>query len=82
MLMFRLSRWQGRQLLAEDCFSLSAYYFQTNSLRGKLLYLLPLHPLQLKKKKTENPGCIIIILCAQVHPSHLGCDITVISIVW
>lgn len=39
--MFRLSRWQGRQALVEDCFSLSAYYFQTNSLRGRLLYLLP-----------------------------------------
>lgn len=55
MLMFRLSRWQGRQLLVEDCFSLSAYYFQTNSLRGKLLYLLPLLPLELKKKISRNP---------------------------
>lgn len=51
--MFRLSRWQGRQLLVEDCFSLSAYYFQTNSLRGKLLYLLPLN--WKKKKVSRNP---------------------------
>lgn len=32
-------------------FPLSAYYFQTNSLRGKSLYRLPLHPLA----KVRNP---------------------------
>lgn len=71
MLMFRLSRWQGRQLLVEDCFSLSAYYFQTNSLRGKLLYHLPLLPFELKKK-LDIPGCIITILCAHMHPHGMS----------
>lgn len=69
MLMFRLSRWRGRRSLVEDCFSLSAYYFQTNTLRGKcaapsLCFFLS------EKSKAEEQSCLalIAILCAHACP--------------
>lgn len=60
MLMFRLSRWRGRQSLVENCFSLSAYYFQTNTLRGKCV------PSSLcflsENRKEEEQSCLAAIV--------------------
>lgn len=83
MLMFRLSRWWGRQSLVEDCFSLSAYYFQTNTFRGKCAPSSLCFSLS-ENRKEEEWSClaVIVLLCLPACAHLIGLWENVLPFLW